>query len=230
MKRFATKLLISAALLLLCLNGWSQKKLYTRSFMIQDFKSKTTKVVLSGSAELNASLRAEITSFWTITPYEFCSKAEYDKQRNSPDYYFLHPETNKGIVYLTLSRGGKEGDQDALKLPVTLVSLPISGENDNSGRERIYMPAFISLLQDFTESALQSEYVAYTGLRAICKRKPKTTTVITGADEADEAFISQFTDSAVELIISPDGNPKSKPRYHMVIDTSTYQLYSYAKH
>ena len=223
-------LLLTALLLLLPLMCWGQKRIYTKSFQIQDFKSKTTKVVLDGSPALKSSLRQEITSFWTISPYEFCTRAEFEKQKNSPDCYFLYPETDKGIIYLTLSRGGDSSAANAYKLPVTVISFPIAGEKDPNGYETVYMPAYIALLQDFVDSALTSEYVAYTGLRAICAKKSKSTREITDPAEAAEAFISQYPDSASTIIITPDGNPKSKPRYTLLIDSSTYELYSYAKH
>lgn len=229
MKRLPGKILLSAAVLLLSLSVWGQKRIYTRSFMIQDFKSKTTKVVLDESNAFNAALRQEITSLWTVSPYEFCTKAEYDKQKNSPDCYFLHAETEKDIVFLTLSRGGKEDDADALKRPVTVLSIPVSGTRDTSGRSSVYMPAFISLMQDFTEAAMNSEMVAYQGLKAIKTKAPKDLRIYTDPDEAADAFLSNYEGSAVQLIISADGSSAGKPRYKMVIGTSGYELYSYGK-
>lgn len=229
MKQSIGKYLLLAFLLLIPLSGWAQKRIYTRSYQIQDFKSKTTKVVLGGSRTFNASLRQEVTTFWTASPYEFCTRDEYERQKNNPDCYFLHPEVSKGIIYLTLSRGGKANATDAQKLPITVISLPVAGDGDDSGRELTYMPAFISILQDYVEAAVNSEFVAYAGLGAICKRKPKGLKVYTGAEEAEEAFISQYTDSAAQILITPDGKPKSKPRYRLLVDTSSYTLYRYAK-
>jgi hypothetical protein len=198
--------------------------------MMQDFRSKPTKVVLSGSQEFNSVLRREVTSLWTVSPFEFCSEGEYKKQKDSPDCYFLHTETEKGIVFLTLSRGGKKNDDDALKRPITLISLPIYGESDSSGRELIYMPAFISIIQDYADVAVSSEFAAYLGLKAIQLRAPKEFAVYTDQAGADEAFLSQFTDAVSVVTITPDGKPKSKPRYEVGIGSSDYRLYRYAKH
>lgn len=228
MKTSFAKYLLISAMLLLPISAWSQKNIYTRSFQIQDFKSKTTKVVLGGSPALNASLRQEVTSLWTASPYEFCTTSEFNSQKNSPECYFLHPEVSKGIIYLTLSRGGDKNASDARKLPITVVSIPIAGENDESGLELVFMPAYISLLQDYTEAALNSEVAAYSGLKAIRKPMPKGTAVYSGK-EAEEAFLSQYTGAAAGFIISPDGSPKSKPHYKWVIDTSSYALYHYGK-
>lgn len=208
---------------------FAQKRLYTRSFKLQDFKSKTTRIVLSGSREFNESLRMEVTSLWSISPYEFCSQDEFEKQKANPEAYFLHTETNKGIVYLTLSRGGKDDDADALKRPVTVVSLPISGESDTSGREILYMPAFLSIIQDYAEAAVNSEFAAYTGLNAIKRKVPKGITVISNPEEADRAFRDSDPYSAVCLTITPSGNPSDKPRYRLTFGIADYQFYSLRK-
>lgn len=229
MKQQIAKILLLFALLLLPLTGWSQKRIYTRSVQIQDFKSKTTKVVLGQSPEFDEALRAELTSLWSASPYEFCTRKDYEKQKNSSDCYFLHTETEKGIIYLTLSRGGKKDAGDALSLPVTVLSMPIAGANDTSGSCLTYLPAYIILVQDFVEKAVNSEYVAYTGLKAIREKKPKGVKVYTDPAEALEAFDSQYVDAAAQIVITPDGNPKSKPRFRMIIDTSSYALYHYGK-
>jgi len=230
MKRSIGKYLLLFILLFQSVSGWGQLRIYTRQYLLQDFKSKPTKVVLSGSREFKAALRQEITSLWTITPFEFCSQAEYSKQKNSSDCYFLHTEVSKGIVYLTLSRGGQKNDNDALKRPVTLVSLPIAGEQDDSNRAVIYMPAFITLIQDYSEAAINSEFAAYSGIKFMSTKRPKNCTLYTDPEEADKAFKSQYVDAASLLVISPDGNPKGKPRYEMAFGTSDYRLYHYAKH
>ena len=230
MKQSIGKFFILSILLLNSLTGWAQLRIYTRNYMMQDLKSKPTKVVLNGSNAFNAALRQEITKLWTVTPFEFCTGNEYNKQKNSSDCYFLHTETSKGIVYLSLSRGGNKNDNEAIKRPITIIAMPIAGESDNSGRELIYMPAFISLLQDYVEAALNSEFVAYGSLGCIKSRAPKGVTVYTDPAQADEAFRSQYMDAASLVVISPDGNPKGKPRYELTIGTSDYLLYRYAKH
>ena len=159
MKNVLGKFLLLAVLLSAALPSWGQKRIYTKGYKIQDFKSK------------------EVTSLWTISPYEFCTQAQYEKQKTSPDNYFLHVEAVKGFIYLTLSKGGKNEDKDALNKPFTIVSVPIAGDRDKSGRECIFMPAYISMIQDYTEAAMDSESVAYSGIRAIRKHRPGGTTV-----------------------------------------------------
>lgn len=228
MKRIASVLLL--AVLFTPLWAQAQKRIYTRSYMLQDFKSKTTKIVLGSNPELDAALRRDIPSFWTITPYEFCKPAEYEKQKNNPDCYWLHPETVKGIVFLTLERLGKEDDASAFKRPLTVISVPVCGEQDPAPAASTYMPAFLSIIQDFTDIAIDSEVTAYRGLSSLAKHAPKGTKVYTDPSEAAAAFRNMEPDAAVSLLITPDGDPKSKPRYKLVFGTSGYELYAYGKH
>ncbi|MBR5043139.1 MAG: hypothetical protein IKX67_07850 [Bacteroidales bacterium] len=229
MKRRFRKIILLLALVLLPACLWGQKRIYTKSFRLQDFKSKTTKVVLGGSDALNASIRQEVTSLWTISPYEFCTPAQYEKQKTNPDLCFLCVEKSRGIIFLTLSKGGRSNDSNALKRPLEIISIPIAGEQDGSGQELVYMPAFISIIQDYTEAAMNSETVAYTGLGAIAHGVPRGVTVYSNPEAARKAFTEGRADSAVKIIISPDGNPSSKPRHKLTFGTLDYRLYSYGK-
>ena len=229
MKRPSGKILLLLAMLFLPLSIWGQKRIYTKSYRLQDFKSKTTKVVLSGSGPLYTSLRQEVTSLWTISPYEFCTNAQYEKQKTNPDICFLSIEKSRGIVFLTLSKGGRSDDSNALKRPMEIISIPIAGENDPSGQELIYMPAFISIIQDYTEAAMNSETAAYSGLKAIAHGVPRGVKVYSDPDEARRVFSGELPDSAVQIIISPDGSATSKPRHKLTFGTRDYSLYQYSK-
>lgn len=229
MKNVLGKFLLLAVLLFAALPSWGQKRIYTKGYKIQDFKSKTTKVVLGGRPSMDAAIRQEVTSLWTISPYEFCTQAQYEKQKTSPDNYFLHVEAVKGFIYLTLSKGGKNEDKDALNKPFTIVSVPIAGDRDKSGRECIFMPAYISMIQDYTEAAMDSESVAYSGIRAIRKHRPGGTTVISDPDEAARAFQERRSGTAVQVIITPTGDPSEKPRVKYTFGTEDYRLYAFSR-
>ena len=229
MNRALRKIILLFSLLLLSLTSLGQKRIYTKSFRLQDFKSKTTKVVLGGSETLNASIRQEITSYWTISPYEFCTPAQYEKQKNNPDVCFLRVEKSRGIVFLSLSKGGKPDDPNALKRPLDIISVPISGENENSGLETVYMPAFISIIQDYVEAAIDSEAAAYGGLKAIARGIPRGYKVYITNSDAIQAFARRDSEAAVQLLITPDGNPSSKPRHRLVFGAADYRLYQYGK-
>lgn len=229
MTKLRIKIILTAALLLLPFAAWSQKQIYTRSYMIRDFKGKTTRVVLDESCPLSPRLRQEVSLLWSVSPYEFCSPDEYESKKNSPECYFLRPEIRKGIFFLTLSRGGAKDAADALKRPVEVISIPVAGASDPAAGDCIYMPAFISLIQDFTEVAMDSELAAYRGLNAVRKRRPLDIRPVTVAEEAREAFLAHDGSAAVQVLVSPDGSTASKPRYRYVIGAGNYELYSYGK-
>lgn len=227
MKRPIGKIIFLLFLLLLPLTSWGQKRIYTKSYRMQDFKSKTTRVVLPGPPEFDQALRESITSLWTISPYEFCTKAQFEKQKSNPDLCFLYTETNRGIVYLTLAKGGKTNDTNPLKRPLEIISVPIAGERDSSGQELLYMPVFISIVQDYTDAAMESETAAYSGIGVITHGIPHGITIYTDPAEAAEAFRNRRPASAVRIIITPDGNPASKPRHKMTFSTVDYRLFAY---
>lgn len=208
--------MLCAALLALCTPLCAQKKIYTRSYRIQDFRSQTTKIVLDGPQELRDAIREDATSLWTLSPYEFVQVQDYQKDKAS-NCYFLVPGVTKGIIYLSLIKGDAN--------PFTLASVPVCGENDFS--TLLYMPAFLSIIQDFTEAAMGSEFKAYMGLKSAGRCLPWGKKVYKDPSDAAKAFHSSDPDSAVQVIITPDGNPKSKPRHRYVFGAADYELYSY---
>lgn len=226
MKKAFGKFLLVLVLVATALPSWGQKRIYTKGYKMQDFRSKTTKIVLD-AGPMGRSIRQEVTSLWAISPYEFCTPEQYEKQKTSPDYYFLHTETSRGIICLTLEKGGKPEDPNDLKKPFTVVSLPISGEQDQSGRVYIYMPAYISVIQDYTDAAINSETVAYTGVKAICRGVPRGVRVVKDPAEADKAFSEHTPETAVRVTVTPTGDPSAKPRYHLTFGTEDYRLYSF---
>ncbi|MBR4809110.1 MAG: hypothetical protein IK031_02385 [Bacteroidales bacterium] len=225
MKNAIVKILLLLVFAGVAAPAGAQKKIYTRSYRVQDFKSRTTKVVLGSAPGLDAVLREDITAFWTASAYEFCTPAEYEKQKTDPGSYFLRPVTEKGIVYLVLTKGGREKDADALKHPMNLVSVPVAGENWNGSL--LYMPAFITMIQDYAEAAMTSERVAYSGLKGICRWRRPGTRVVKDPEEAASAFRDAREGVAVQVTITPDGSSASKPRHRLVFSADGYQLHSY---
>ena len=92
------------------------------------------------------------------------------------------------------------------------------------------MPAYLTIMQDFVEAALDSEMTAYRGLSALAKRAPRGTKVHTDPAEAEAAFREMEPYGAVSVLITPDGKASSKPRHKLVFSTDGYELYSYGKH
>jgi hypothetical protein len=157
---------------LLCVSAalFAQGKVTTRKHLFADFSDKITKVVMSGNEVLDGALRQEVVDLWTLSPFEFCSMAEYESLKKSDTYYFLlitagqaKGEEAPMVRFLTLEKGGADkGDNIALRTEV--ISLPLCPVEGGSGREFVFLPALVKGVQDFTAQAMASEKVAYTGM------------------------------------------------------------------
>ena len=157
---------------LLCVSAalFAQGKVTTRKHLFADFSDKITKVVMSGNDVLDGALRQEVVDLWTLSPFEFCSMAEYESLKKSDTYYFLlvtagraKGEEEPMVRFLTLEKGGADkGDNVALRTEV--ISLPLCPVEGGSGRELVFLPALVKGVQDFMAEAMESEKTAYTGM------------------------------------------------------------------
>ena len=158
------------ALLFVSVTLLAQGKVTTRKHLFSDVSDKITKVVMSGNEVLDGALRQEVVDLWTLSPFEFCSMAEYESLKKSDTYYFLlvtagraKGEEEPMVRFLTLEKGGAEkGDNIALRTEV--ISLPLCPVEGGSGRELVFLPALVKGVQDFTAEAMESEKTAYTGM------------------------------------------------------------------
>lgn len=161
------KIILAALAIAVSLTMAAQGKVSTRKYVITDFSDKITKVVLPGSGVLDGALRSEITKNWTISAYEFCSVAEFEKLKKSSDYYFLltgeslfKGEQGPGILFLTLVKGGSEAGEGTSGMH-EVVSIPLCSSGISSGRELVFLGAMVEAVQSFTYAAMESEKVAY---------------------------------------------------------------------
>ena len=218
--------------LLLLASGWAaagQGKVYTRKLRLADFPTKTTKVVLAGHSFLELALREEIAVHWRISPFEFCTPEEYAGLRNSADHYFLTLAQEDGIVFLSLSKGGKEGEKDQLRQAFELIRMPMASVDDPSGRELVFMGAFINIIQQFVEEAMIYDKVAYGGLSATGSLSLKGRTVYLNPDAADEAFLREEPDALSGLVIAPGESGAGGFCYKMLISADTHELFHFEK-
>lgn len=197
-----------AFVLLSCIQAPAQMKIYTRGVKIKDFTSKTTKVVLDGPESFKDALREEVASLWSVSPYEFCTGADYEKIRSSNDFYFLHLSARDSVMFLALDKGGRDGETNPLLQGFNLAELPVFAQGDDFPASVEHMAAFVDMIQNFMEAALKNESVAYKGLKASAQPKRR------GANP-------------VTLNISPLSSPG--PRYNLVFDADTHVLYSYGR-
>ena len=170
-------------------------KVFTKKVRLADFTTKTTKVVLSGSALWDANLKNEITSRWHISPYEFCSVEEYEALKNKPDYYFLRTvrttfkdETGPGLLFLSLIKGGKEDTPDPMSRTFEVVGAPVASTGVSTGREFLFLGAMVDVFQDFVLDAMESDRQAYAGLNTYNSRLAKSRAKKIFLSESDLGF------------------------------------------
>ena len=107
---------------------------------------------------------------WTVSPFEFCSPAEYESLKKSDTYYFLLVTAGQAkgeeapmVRFLTLEKGGAESG-DNIPLRTEVISLPLCPVEGGSGRELVFLPALVKGVQDFAAQAMESEKTAYSGM------------------------------------------------------------------
>ncbi|MBR5499760.1 MAG: hypothetical protein IKV75_06330 [Bacteroidales bacterium] len=174
------RLLVFIAVVLLPVLGSAQAQINTKKVKISDFTQKITKVVLTGNMFYDNLLENEIVARWKISPYEFCSLAEFEELKKSEDYYFLlttkaqfKKETEPGLQFLTLVKGGAKAEK-GIKAMLEIVSFPFACAEDPSGMESIFFPAFIDLIQDHTLKSMENDIHGYSGLSNYSMNLPET--------------------------------------------------------
>ena len=205
MKKYLSVLLL-LVLPLLCMG---QGRIYTRSARLADFRSRTTKIVLTGDPGRDAVLKEEIASRWRISPYEFCSQAEYESWKTGKLYYFLHVVSDAQFNYLMLTKGGPADDPDPLIEAMDVIDIPIGTAGEASEQELDHLAAYIDIVQEYLLKALTSEGTAYRGLKSVVHHR--------------------YGFHVEEFYIEPAPGARKPFRYRMKIDTRTHHLYGIRK-
>ena len=252
--------MLAAAMLPIFANA--QAQINTKKVKIADFPEKTTKVVLTGNMFYDGSLQDEIVARWTASPYEFCTLQEFEQLKGNDDYYFLlttkgqfKNEVEPGLMFLTLVKGGKkaEGIDDMLEI----VSLPISSAEDPSGRETVFFPAFLHIIQNYALESTEKDVSAYVGLSNYSLNLPETKDMtiifsendlsteitddlknlyfnegmtITDEDEADGYMTDNSGKVVVSYVAVPTDASVGSYCYKMLIDNQSHKLYYFRKH
>ena len=229
MKRRLTHLFLTLLLLAVTVPMSGQGKFYTRKMRLADFPTKTTKIVLQGHSFLELALREEIAVHWRISPFEFCDPDEYSRIRSSSSYYFLTLAQEAGLAYLILEKGGKPDDPDQLKRPFEVVRMPIASVDNPTGRELVFMGAFIDIIQRFTEEAMTSDKVAYGGLESANHIHLRGRTVYFDPDLADQAYLRREPGALLTITIAPEEFGPRTVCYKMLIAADTHELLSFER-
>ena len=213
------KYLAVLALMLCTVSAFGQAKVYTRKARLEDFPSRTTRVVLTGQEVFDTVLKEEISSRWMASPYEFCTVTDYTRDRYTDLYYYVRFTFDSDFTYLTLSKSGDPDDDNQLKQGFDVVSIPIAPAVMTGGDELVYLTAYIDIVQKYISRAMESDKVAYRGLKGICSKPIGP--VYTERQQAIKAFLDgePFANAKVEIISS-----SGKKRIEMIISTDTHEL------
>jgi hypothetical protein len=238
---------------------FAQGKVTTRKHLFADFSDKITKVVMSGNDIIDGVLRQEVVDLWTVSPFEFCSPAEYESLKKSDTYYFLLVTAGQAkgeeapmVRFLTLEKGGAESG-DNIPLRTEVISLPLCPVEGGSGRELVFLPALVKGVQDFAAQAMESEKTAYSGMlwfngnfdrkggiKRIYLAREDISESVTGKDKAkylDEDIIlcdedeadKAYTDKTYNALVSYTVSAGTWS-YKMLVDAGTDTLFYIRKH
>lgn len=204
--------------------SYGQANVYTRKARLEDFQTRTTRIVLTGQEMLDAVLKEEISSRWMLSPYEFCNVQQYLADKMSELYYFVRFTFDNDFTYLTVTKGGDPDDENQLKQGFDVVMLPVAPAVMQGGDELIYLPAYIDIVQRYIYEAQLSDKVAYRGLKAICSKAVGV--IHTEPAEALAAFQAGEKYGNVQIVIP---SSSSRKRYELIVTTDTHELRSIRK-
>lgn len=257
------KIFIAIMAVLLPLVAGAQAQINTKKIKIGDFTQKTTKIVLTGNIFYDSSLEDEIVARWRVSPYEFCTLEEFELLKGSDEYYFLlttkgqfKKETEPGLQFLTLVKGGKkaEGGIDDM---LEIVSLPVASAEAPSGRETVFLPAFLDIIQNYAIDSMEKDVSAYTGLSNYSLNLKETDGLpvvfaeedisseitdvlkdmtfdqmmtVTDEESADELMTGDKERTVVSYVARPAEATVGSYCYKMLIDNQTHKLYYFKKH
>ena len=254
------KLIILITALIMPLMAGAQAQITTKKVKIEDFTQKVTKVVLNGNPFYDTSFKDEVAARWRISPYEFCTLEEFEGLKGNDTYYFLiltqgqfRKETAPGLQFISLVKGGQGADKGIGDM-LEVVSLPFASAEYPSGRELIFLPAFLDIIQNHTLEAMENDFNAYGGLSNTAQKLGKAGNMdiviseddlnslvsremtdsegmtVTDEDDADSYMLDEVSGTLVSYVVAPSEPVKGSFCYKMLIDAQTHELYYYRKH
>ena len=135
-----------------------------------------------------------------------------------------------------------------------VVSLPFASAEYPSGRELIFLPAFLDIIQNHTLEAMENDFNAYGGLSNTAQKLGKAGNMdiviseddlnslvskemidsegmtVTDEDDADSYMLDEVSGTLVSYVVAPSKPVKGSFCYKMLIDAQTHELYYYRKH
>lgn len=257
------KFIVFTLSIILSFTAFGQAQIDTKKVKIADFTQKVTKVVLTGNMLHDASLKKVVSARWSISPFEFCTTSEYEQLKTSDNYYFLltasgqfKKETEPGLVFLTLIKGGSEGTAGIGGM-LEVISFPFASAEDPSGREYVFLPAILDMIQSHTAKSMENDVDGYVGLPNYTMNISKSadmTLVFSESDlsaeitpelksanfddkvlvleeeDADEYLTPEQQNTLVSYTVAPTSAKVGSYCYKMMFDTQTSTLYYFRKH
>ena len=193
------KILIALACILMCLGATAQGRIETKKFRISDFSDRITKVVMTGNEFIDAALRQEVMNRWTLSPYEFCTLAEFEASKGRADLYFMivtegkfMAEDEAGIDFICIFKGGPEAAEGFGKM-LEVVSAPFGQTGGGSGREAVFAGAILEVMQGYIRKAMSSDIDAYAGFSSCAvPKKLSIKRILLSQDDIDKSVDDSF--------------------------------------
>lgn len=255
------KLLIIIAAALMPMMAGAQAQINTKKIKISDFTQKITKVVLTGNDFYDLSLQDEVKARWRVSPYEFCTWEEFMNDRNSSDYYFLittssqfKNESEPGLDLLTLLKGGTGATINSM---MEVMYMPLASSEDPSGREYVFLPVILDIIQSHTLKSMEKDLHGYVGLSGYSTNMERSNNmeivfseddlnsaistefmdlnfdsdiVVTDEDSADVHIFENTPNKLVSYVVAPTEALPGSYCYKMLINAETHEIYYYSRH
>lgn len=257
------KFLILALAIIIPVTMSAQAQINTKKVKIEDFTEKTTKVVLTGNIFFDQSLKDEVQNRWRISPFEFCTLKEFEKLKTDDSYYFLmtvkgqfRKETRPGLTMLSVMKGGAAAEKGISKM-LDVVTVPVMSTDDPSGREFVFLPALLDIIQEHILRSMETDVAGYSGLSNFnmnmneADRKDIIIAAddlapgmseeelesfeadgiyVTDTDIADEMMMEHTPNAVVSFTVYPSDRGRGSFCYKMLIDAQTHKLYYFRRH
>lgn len=255
------KLLMILAVALIPMIAGAQAQILTKKVKISDFTEKVTKIVLTGNDFFDLSLQDEVKARWRVSPYEFCTWEEFMNDRNSSDYYFLlttsgqfKKETEPALDMFSLVKGGTGATINSM---MEVMFLPFASAEDPSGREFVFLPVLLDIIQDHTLKSMEKDMNGYVGLSGYSTNMTRTghmqivfseddlnseitreymdinfdsDIVVTDEDTADIHIFENTPNTLVSYVVAPTNGNIGSYCYKMLINAQTHEIYYFSRH
>lgn len=243
--------------------AFAQAQINTKKIKIADFTQKVTKVVLTGNTFYDGAFQEEVSSRWRISPYEFCTLKEFETLKKSDKYYFLlltqgqfKKETEPGIQFITLIKGGAQAEKGIDEM-LEVVTMPFAAADVPSGRELMFLPALLDIIQQYTLDSMEKDLNNLGGLSSYTvglnrssgmniifaeedlneevRENPEylkrySTISIEDSDTADENMEINAPNTMISYTVAPYEPVHGSFCYKMLIGTQDHKLYFFRKH